>query len=75
MLGEVGIVLHIERGQRQIADQAARRDPRVIHRPRTAPPQGQAGPERIGKTPPEGGGRHVGVQDDEARARPDRRDA
>ncbi len=37
MFGEVGIVLHIERSQRQIADRAARRYPRVIHRPRTAP--------------------------------------
>jgi len=38
VIGEVVEVLDVESYQRQVADEAARRDPCVVHRPGTAPP-------------------------------------
>lgn len=40
MLGEIGEVLQIQRCKRQFADQTARRDPRVIRWPWSAPELG-----------------------------------
>lgn len=40
MFGEVGVIFQVQGGQRQVADQAARRDPGVIDRSRASPADG-----------------------------------